>query len=388
MAPQQPVAQAGPLAAFLRARRDQTRPEQVELVAGPERQVPGLRRDEVAMLAGISTDYYVRLEQGRERHPSRQVVDGLALALALDGAGVRYVTDLAEADRLSTHPGEVATTRLSALTDLVDGWTSTPALIVDRWLDVVVANHLGAALHEGLVHGGNYARMVFLAPGARSFFLDWQRVADCAVGSLRASAGAETEAPRLTALVGELSLKSADFAASWVRQDLHEKASDRKRLLHPLVGALVLDQHVLDLPGGDPVVPLYAFIFLVVLGIDYSIFLMTRVREESVVHGTRAGTLIGLRTTGGVITSAGVVLAATFAALSVVPLLFLVQIAFIVTVGILLDTIVVRSLVVPGLVHDIGDRTWWPSSLWRRRGASLVTSGTLAASLERDAAMR
>ncbi len=250
MTPQQPGARAGPLANFLRARRNQTRPEQVELLAGPERQVSGLRRDEVAMLAGISTDYYVRLEQGRERHPSRQVVDGLALALALDRAGVKHINDLAEADRLSTQPGAVSTTRLSALTDLIDGWdTSTPALIANRWLDVVVANHLGAALHRGLEHSGNYARMVFLASEARSFFVDWQHLADCTVASLRASAGAETEAPRLTALVGELSLKSADFASSWARQELYEKTSDRKRFQHPLVGALILDQHVLDLPG-------------------------------------------------------------------------------------------------------------------------------------------
>ena len=250
MAAQQSDAQAGPLAAFLRARRAQTRPEQVELVPGPDRQVPGLRRDEVAMLAGISTDYYVRLEQGRERHPSRQVVEGLALALVLDGPGTRYVNDLAEADRLSLHPGAVGTTRLSALTDLIDSWdTSTPALIIDRWLDVVVANRLGAALHQGLGHSDNYARMVFLAPGARSFFLDWQRFADCTVAALRAAAGAETEAPRLVALVGELTLKSAQFAASWARQDLYEKTSDRKCLQHPMVGSLVLDQHVLTVPG-------------------------------------------------------------------------------------------------------------------------------------------
>lgn len=250
MTAQQPDAQAGPLAVFLRARRDQTRPEQVELLAGPDRQVPGLRRDEVAMLAGISTDYYVRLEQGRERHPSRQVVDGLALALALDAPGVRYVNDLAEADRLSTQPGAIGTPRLSALTDLIDSWdASTPALIIDRWLDVVVVNHLGAALHQGLDHAGNYARMVFLAPGARSFFVDWQRFADCTVGSLRAGAGAETEAPRLVSLVGELSLKSAEFTAAWARQDLYEKMSDRKRFQHPLVGTLTFDQHVLAVPG-------------------------------------------------------------------------------------------------------------------------------------------
>ncbi len=101
--------------------------------------------------------------------------------------------------------------------------------------------------------------------------------------------------------------------------------------------ALVFD-HVLDLPGGDPTVPLYAFVFLVALGIDYSIFLMTRVREESLHRGTRAGVLTGLSVTGGVITSAGIVLAATFAALGVLPILFLLQIAFLVAFGVLLDT--------------------------------------------------
>ncbi|NAZ84274.1 MMPL family transporter, partial [Kineococcus sp. R8] len=128
------------------------------------------------------------------------------------------------------------------------------------------------------------------------------------------------------------------------------------------IAALVFD-HVLGFPGADPVVPLYAFVFLVALGVDYSIFLMTRVREESLQHGTRTGTLLGLRATGGVITSAGVVLATTFAALAVVPLLFLAQLAFLVAFGVLLDTLLVRSFLVPALAHDLGDRVWWPSRL-------------------------
>ncbi|SCX43030.1 putative drug exporter of the RND superfamily [Klenkia marina] len=126
--------------------------------------------------------------------------------------------------------------------------------------------------------------------------------------------------------------------------------------------ALVFD-HVLDLPGGDPTVPLYAFVFLVALGIDYSIFLMTRVREESVRRSTRRGVLTGLSVTGGVITSAGIVLAATFAALGVLPILFLLQIAFLVAFGVLLDTFVVRSLLVPAVVLWLGRRTWWPGDL-------------------------
>ncbi|MGY4859733.1 MMPL family transporter [Cryobacterium sp. AP23] len=120
---------------------------------------------------------------------------------------------------------------------------------------------------------------------------------------------------------------------------------------------------VLGFPGADPVVPLYGFVFLVALGIDYNIFLMTRVREESIRFGTRTGILRGLVATGGVITSAGLVLAATFAALGVLPILFLAQLAFIVAFGVLLDTFIVRSLLVPALAHDIGPKIWWPSKL-------------------------
>jgi putative drug exporter of the RND superfamily len=129
------------------------------------------------------------------------------------------------------------------------------------------------------------------------------------------------------------------------------------------ISALVFN-HVLDFPATDPSISLIGFVFLVALGIDYSIFLMTRVREESVRQGTHPGVLKGLSVTGGVITSAGVVLAATFAALGVVPILFLAQIAFIVAFGVLLDTLIVRSLLVPALAHDLGPRTWWPSRLW------------------------
>ncbi|MEO9150788.1 MAG: MMPL family transporter, partial [Lapillicoccus sp.] len=130
------------------------------------------------------------------------------------------------------------------------------------------------------------------------------------------------------------------------------------------VSALMFN-HVFDFPGADPAVPLFAFVFLVALGIDYSIFLMTRVREEAPRRGTRPGILVGLAVTGGVITSAGIVLASTFSALAVLPILFLVQIAFIVAFGVLLDTLVVRSLLVPALAHDIGRAIWWPSKLSR-----------------------
>ncbi|MEU4257904.1 MMPL family transporter [Streptomyces fradiae] len=135
------------------------------------------------------------------------------------------------------------------------------------------------------------------------------------------------------------------------------------------VSALVFEK-LLGFTGTDASVPLYGFVFLVALGVDYNIFLMSRVREETFLHGTREGVLRGLTATGGVITSAGVVLAATFAALAVIPLAFLLQIAFIVAFGVLLDTLVVRSLLVPALVRDIGPVSWWPSSLRTRTGPS------------------
>ncbi|ADX74777.1 Transport protein [Pseudarthrobacter phenanthrenivorans Sphe3] len=131
------------------------------------------------------------------------------------------------------------------------------------------------------------------------------------------------------------------------------------------VSAFVFN-NILGFPGADATVPLFGFVFLVALGVDYNIFLMSRVREESLKHGTRPGILRGLGVTGGVITSAGVVLAATFAALGVIPIMFLVQLAFIVAFGVLLDTVLVRSLLVPALAYDIGPRIWWPSKLARQ----------------------
>lgn len=131
------------------------------------------------------------------------------------------------------------------------------------------------------------------------------------------------------------------------------------------VSALVFN-HVFDFPGADPTVPLYGFMFLVALGVDYTVFLMTRAREETPRRGPREGLLHALVVTGGVITSAGIVLAATFAALGVLPLMFMVQLAFLVPLGVLLDTFVVRTLLVPALGVDLGGRLWWPSRIGRR----------------------
>ncbi|WP_104043604.1 MMPL family transporter [Arthrobacter sp. ZGTC412] len=150
------------------------------------------------------------------------------------------------------------------------------------------------------------------------------------------------------------------------------------------VSALVFN-NILGFPGADATVPLFGFVFLVALGVDYNIFLMSRVREESLKHGTRPGILRGLSVTGGVITSAGVVLAATFAALGVIPIMFLVQLAFIVAFGVLLDTVLVRSLLVPALAYDIGPRIWWPGKLGRPEQDAAVqreASGNLETDLE------
>ncbi|WP_050502132.1 helix-turn-helix domain-containing protein [Streptomyces monomycini] len=240
-----------PLAAFLRARRDRVRPEQHRLAAGAQRQVPGLRRDEVALLAGISTDYYVRLEQGRERRPSPTVVEGLAKALLLDAVAARHLRELSDAEGAPNGNGEASpmdTERLAAVHQLLDS-LPVPALLVNRWLDIVGGNPLGDCLHEGLEPRDNYARLVFLAPGAPSFFTEWPEVARCMVAALRAQTGAETASARLTHLVEELSAHSAAFRAAWREHHLHEKTMDRKRLWHPRAGTLALDQHVLELPG-------------------------------------------------------------------------------------------------------------------------------------------
>lgn len=243
--------QGGALAEYLRARRGQVRPEQHGLAPGGERQVPGLRRDEVAMLAGISTDYYVRLEQGRERRPSRTVLTGLSQALLLDPAAARYLRELVianEADEANEAGGGPGPERLEAVQRLLDSFT-VPGLLLNRWLDVVATNTLGELLHEGLEHRENYARMVFLAAGAPKFFIDWPAFARCTVAALRANAGLEAGSAKLAGLVGELAVRSDQFSTAWAQHHVYEKAVDHKLFRHPLVGPVAFDQHVLELPG-------------------------------------------------------------------------------------------------------------------------------------------
>lgn len=242
------------LGAFLRARRQQVRPQQQDLVPGGPRQVVGLRRDEVAMLAGISAGYYVRLEQGRERHPSPAVLDGLSTALLLDRASSRYLRELAAADSGTDDKAEGSDVlepgRLDAVRPLLDSLT-VPAILVDRWLNIAAANALGEMLHEGLEHRENYARMVFLSPGVQDFFVDWSELAHCMVAALRASTGSTANAGRLERLVGELVVASEVFSTAWAQHDVYEKAIDRKRFRHPMVGPLVFNRHVLELPDSD-----------------------------------------------------------------------------------------------------------------------------------------
>ncbi|MEV8409375.1 helix-turn-helix transcriptional regulator [Streptomyces niveus] len=240
-----------PLAAFLRARRDRVRPEHHRLAPGPQRQVPGLRRDEVAFLAGISTDYYVRLEQGRERRPSPAVVKGLSRALLLDAAAERYLRELSVTEAPQAVEGSgMDADRLDAVHQLLGSMT-VPALLVNRWLDIVDSNALGDLLHEGLEPRDNYARLVFLAPAAQGFFTDWPELARCVVAALRAQAGSEAGSARLAQLLPELLAHSEVFKAAWGEHHLYEKAIDHKQFQHPRAGSLALDQHVLELPGSE-----------------------------------------------------------------------------------------------------------------------------------------
>jgi transcriptional regulator with XRE-family HTH domain len=226
---------------FLRARRELVRPEDVDLAPGSRRRVAGLRRTEVALLAGVSSDYYVRLEQGRERNPSPQVVDALARALNLDEEASAYLHDLARPRPLRRRRGKVS----PALLGMMAAWTDTPAVVLGRCLNVLAHNQLGEALFAGHAHSDDLVRLVFLDPDARDFYPDWERVAVNTVGGLRAAAGIDQDDPRLIATVGELSVKSADFRRLWARHDIRQKAHETKRFRHPLVGELTLTYEAL-----------------------------------------------------------------------------------------------------------------------------------------------
>jgi transcriptional regulator with XRE-family HTH domain len=238
------------LGEFLRARRELARPEQVGLRDNlGRRRVPGLRREEVAMLAGVSADYYVRLEQGRDKHPSEQVIEALARVLGLDGDAVAHMRELARPAprrrRAPRRPERVS----PGLRRLMDGWPRMPTLVFGRYLDVLANNVIAGVLNPCSVKGRNQVRVVFLDPAARDIYPEWETVARETVASLRATAGTDLDDPRLTDLVGELSLKSEDFRRLWARHDVLARTSGVKRFVHPMVGELTLGYETFTVNG-------------------------------------------------------------------------------------------------------------------------------------------
>ena len=227
------------LGEFLRARRALVNPLQHGLPDGLRR-TPGLRREEVAMLASISTAYYVRLEQGREVHPSTQVVEALASALLLDEEAAAYLRTLARGSaarrRTGPHRGERAAPGLVAL---MEAWTDTPALLYGRHLDVLAVNPMGRALFSWIGDETNLLRAIFLDPAARVFYRDWARIAEGCVAGLRAD-NASHDDRRLADLVGELSVKSHEFARLWSRHDVRAKRAEVKHFDHAMLGAVSL----------------------------------------------------------------------------------------------------------------------------------------------------
>ena len=223
---------------YLRARRELVRPEVVGIPDNGRRRVPGLRRDELAMLAGISTEYYTRLEQGRDHHPSAQVLDAVARALGLDEAAAAHLHELAAPRR----PGRPKTERIRlSLHQLLDSWQSTPAYIQSRHLDVLAANAMAVALSPIYTPGENILRSVLLDEAAREFFPGWESSVVGLVASLRAMSGPDVDDPRLTELVGELSVKSDVFRRLWPRHDVRPPpGGGTHRMNHPVVGELEL----------------------------------------------------------------------------------------------------------------------------------------------------
>ncbi|GII59736.1 transcriptional regulator [Planotetraspora thailandica] len=199
------------------------------------------------MLAGISSDYYLRLEQGRDQHPSGQVLDALAKALRLDAAATAHLHDLArpEARRRRRPRAESVPAGMAQLV----GQLALPAYVVGRYMDVLAANSPARALSPNYAPGRNLVRQIFLDPEERELHVDWERATAGVVGGLRAKAGADPDDPNLTALVGELSLRSDRFRTLWARADVGHRRDGTSRMRHPLVGELLLRHEKLDIPG-------------------------------------------------------------------------------------------------------------------------------------------
>ncbi|PXY22782.1 helix-turn-helix domain-containing protein [Prauserella muralis] len=244
------------LGAYLRAQRARLRPGQVGLSSTGPRRVPGLRREEVALLAGMSVDYYVRLEQGRERTPSAQLIDALAAALRLDPDGREHLFRLAG---LSPRARDAAASERvdPGLLQLMDAWPDNPALVYGRAYDVLASNAIADALFHGWTHSRNLLHVVFTDPAARGFYRDWPDVARNAVAGFRLAYGKDPDHPRVRQVLAELLEVSATFARLWATHDARGKALERKSFEHPDVGPLTLTMQTFDVrssPGQELVV--------------------------------------------------------------------------------------------------------------------------------------
>ncbi|MCA2200254.1 helix-turn-helix domain-containing protein [Streptomyces griseoincarnatus] len=233
------------LSEFLRTRRARLKPQDVGLPdLGRHRRVPGLRREELAQLAGVSVAYYTRLEQGNGRNVSAEVLDAIARALRLSDAEHTHLTHLARPGRRRKPPEPRSRQTRPALRQLLDAMETVPAYVVGRRSEILAWNQMATAVFGdwGALppRERNWARMVFLDPAQRELFVEWEQKACDMVAYLRMDAGRHPDDPALSALVGELSVKSEEFRTLWARHDVKEKSHGVKRLRHPLVGELTL----------------------------------------------------------------------------------------------------------------------------------------------------
>jgi transcriptional regulator with XRE-family HTH domain len=244
---------------FLSSRRARLTPERVGLPAyGGNRRVPGLRREEVAMLAGMSVDYYLRLERGNLSGASDSLLESLSRALQLDEAEHDHLMDLsrrANTASRSRRPSRSARSVPPTVQRVLDAITDAPAWVRNARHDVLAANDLGRALYAPLMQSPvrplNTARFLFLDPASRSFFRDWARSADDVTGMLRTEAGRHPYDRDLSDLIGELSTRSEEFATRWARHEVRFHREGSKRLHHPVVGDLDLDYLAMDLAEQD-----------------------------------------------------------------------------------------------------------------------------------------
>ncbi|GGR99209.1 DNA-binding protein [Streptomyces humidus] len=232
------------LSEFLRTRRARLKPQDVGLPDfGRHRRVPGLRREELAQLAGVSVAYYTRLEQGNGRNVSAEVLDAIARALRLTDAEHAHLTHLAKPKHKKKQTARSPQAR-PALRQLLDAMDAVPAYLIGRRSEILAWNRLAAALFgdwgELPAAERNWARLTFLRPDYRDLFVDWEQKAIDIVCVLRMEAGCYPDDPRLSALVGELSVKSEDFRRLWATHDVKEKNHGVKHMRHPLVGELSL----------------------------------------------------------------------------------------------------------------------------------------------------